>query len=216
MKKAFTMLELIFILVVIGILAAVILPQMQSNKLREAAIQVISHIRYAQHLAIIDDKFDSNDTNWYKKRWQIIFANTSSGTPNVRYSIFSDWENTSSGNPDEDEIAKDPQNINKVLSGGHSNLNLSFDTSLNDKLNLTQTYAVIKYKLEKGCSGARIAFDHMGRPIDGNLASMNTPYESNRLIQNNSIGDPCEIELTSSEGTIRIAIEPETGYAHIL
>ena len=62
MKKAFTMLELVFVLVVIGILAAVMIPNMQSTALREAAIQVVSHIRYTQHLAMIDDKFDTTDT----------------------------------------------------------------------------------------------------------------------------------------------------------
>jgi prepilin-type N-terminal cleavage/methylation domain-containing protein len=214
MKKAFTMLELVFVLVVIGILAAVMLPQMESTKLREAAIQVISHIRYTQHLAMVDDKFNSTDPLWFRKRWQIIFANTTAGTPNVRYSIFSDESAT--GNPDTTEIAKDPQNTNKVLSGGHSNLNPSFDDSLNDKLNLTQTYAITKSELKKGCTGARIAFDHMGRPIDGSLASTNAAYNTNRLIQNDVNGDPCEIVLTSPEGTITIAIEPETGYAHIL
>ena len=76
MKKAFTMLELVFVLVVIGILAAVMLPQMQSTKLREAAIQVVSHIRYTQHLAMIDDKFNANDGLWFRKRWELLFGSS--------------------------------------------------------------------------------------------------------------------------------------------
>ncbi|MDQ7060006.1 MAG: type II secretion system protein [Sulfurimonas sp.] len=67
MKKAFTMIELIFVLVVVGILAAVILPRTKTNPLQEAAIQLLSHIRYTQHLALVDDVYDANDANWYKK-----------------------------------------------------------------------------------------------------------------------------------------------------
>ena len=38
--------EVIIVIVVIGILAAVVIPRTGSNKLNEAASQVISHIRY--------------------------------------------------------------------------------------------------------------------------------------------------------------------------
>ncbi|MGD9717776.1 MAG: type II secretion system protein, partial [Sulfurimonadaceae bacterium] len=51
MKKAFTMLELVFVIVVIGILAAVIIPRMDRDNASEAAIELQSQIRYAQHLA---------------------------------------------------------------------------------------------------------------------------------------------------------------------
>ncbi len=41
MKKAFTMIELIFVIIVIGILAVVVMPRSSSNKLQEAATQVL-------------------------------------------------------------------------------------------------------------------------------------------------------------------------------
>ena len=75
MKKAFTMIELVFVLVVIGILAAAIIPRMQTNPVQEAAIDLVSKIRYTQHLALIDDKYDTSDANWFKNRWQIVFTN---------------------------------------------------------------------------------------------------------------------------------------------
>lgn len=68
MRKAFTMIELVFVIVVIGILAAVIIPNTRTNPLQEAAIQLLSHIKYTQHLAMTDDTYDENDPNWYKKR----------------------------------------------------------------------------------------------------------------------------------------------------
>ena len=76
MKKAFSLIELVFVIVIIGILAAVIIPSVKSNKLRKAAIQLVSHIKYTQHLAMINDKFEISDNSWYKKRWQIIFGSS--------------------------------------------------------------------------------------------------------------------------------------------
>ena len=73
MRKAFTLLELVFVIVVIGILAAMIIPSTRTNPVAEAAIQLQSHIRYAQHLAMVDDKFDTANSNWYKNLWQIAF-----------------------------------------------------------------------------------------------------------------------------------------------
>ena len=60
-KKAFTLLEIVFVIVVIGILATVILQRRQDNSLREAALQLISDIRYTQHLALTDDKYNPKD-----------------------------------------------------------------------------------------------------------------------------------------------------------
>jgi prepilin-type N-terminal cleavage/methylation domain-containing protein len=92
MKKAFTMLELVFVIVVIGILAAVIIPNTRTNPVQEGAIQLLSHIRYTQHLAMMDDKYDATNATWFRDRWQIRFSSTS-------YSI-------ASGNT----FAADPQN----------------------------------------------------------------------------------------------------------
>jgi prepilin-type N-terminal cleavage/methylation domain-containing protein len=215
MKKAFTMMELVFVIVVIGILAAVVIPREGSDRLHEAALQVISHIRYTQHLAIVDDKFDANDANWFKKRWQIIFSNSAYTDDKPAYTIFSDTSGTASGNPDQSEIAVSPFNSSKVLSGGHSGT-IDFRTDAGKRvatkeMNLGATYGIGSYLLTGGCSGARVAFDHLGRPISGNLSSTTTSYQAGRLITQR-----CDIVLADSERNVTIAIEPETGYAHIL
>ena len=80
MKKAFTLIEIVFVIVIIGILAVVIIPRTERDPLREAAIQIVSDIRYTQHLAMIDDKYDSTDSNWYRNRWQLLFGKSSTGT----------------------------------------------------------------------------------------------------------------------------------------
>ena len=83
MKKAFTLIELVFVIIVIGILSAIIIPSTKTNPVKEAAVQLVSHIRYVQHLALLDDKYGEG-AKWYRKRWQIVFINSSKA--NYQYS----------------------------------------------------------------------------------------------------------------------------------
>ena len=63
------MMELIFVIIVIGILSAVFIPRFGQNKLSQAANQLISNIRYTQHLALMDDEYNASNPNWYYNRW---------------------------------------------------------------------------------------------------------------------------------------------------
>ena len=86
MKKAFTLLELVFVIVVIGILAAVIIPRTTSNAVAEKAIELLSQIKNTQHLAMIDDKY-SNVSTWMRNKWQITINGN-------QYSVVSDNNTT--------------------------------------------------------------------------------------------------------------------------
>lgn len=189
MKKAFTMLEMIFVIIVIGILAAVILPEMRFSKTREAAIQLVSHIRYTQHLAMVDDKFGDNTVvgvaDWYQKRWQIRF----NGADNENYSIVSD---------NNARFAMDPLNRNVNLTKELENQVLTFSN---------------------GCANhTTISFDHLGRPIVGTLNNVSA-YFADATPGTNVAGElmttACRISLTGDENNVVIVIEPETGYAYI-
>ena len=136
MKKAFTMLELIMVIVIIGILAAVIMPRTGSNKTAEAAVKLISDIRYTQHLAMIDDKYGENTAgvvDWYKKIWRIRFDTNDS------YSIVSD------------RFAKDP--ITREDMTG-------IDLHALYGVNLSATGGCIQ-----AVANGIVGFDHIGRPI---------------------------------------------------
>jgi len=61
-KPAFTMLELVFVIVVIGILAAVTIPRFERDNAGEAAYQIARHIRLAQHHALIYDTLGTAQT----------------------------------------------------------------------------------------------------------------------------------------------------------
>jgi len=226
MKKAFTLLELVFVIVVIGILASVIIPRINTDRLGEAALQVVSHIRYTQHLAMSEDIYDKVDVDWYKERWQFIFGsheNTSGKDTNGKYAytIFSDKFSTSAGKPSftdmsHTEIAVDPLNKNKVLSGGYSGVIDWENQHANINLNLGETYGITNMELSGSCSNNRISFDHLGRPMQGNPSGFSSAYVEDKLVNFDFINQACLLILTSPEGSVFIKIFPETGYTCIL
>ena len=59
--KAFTMIELIIVIVVAGILAGVMIPRLERNTLIEATQQVVKSLQYTQHLAMNNDIYDATD-----------------------------------------------------------------------------------------------------------------------------------------------------------
>lgn len=77
-RKAFTMLELVIVIVVIGILAMAAIPRVKDDQLAELVDQTVSLIRYTQHLAMQNNPFDPQDPAWFKKRWTIQFVQCTS------------------------------------------------------------------------------------------------------------------------------------------
>jgi len=216
MKKAFTMLELVFVIVVVGILAAAIIPNTKTNPLQEAAIQLLSDIRYTQHLAMVDDKYDSEDGSWYKRRWQLLFGTSDTYTNGlVAYSIFSD-SGTFSGNPGISELAKNPQSSDKLMTGGYAGvINYETDSRVTRKMNLGASYGITSVTASN-CGGAnRIAFDHLGRPIKGDISDDAAPYISSGTTSS-LLTTNCNIILSDGNNNITIRITPETGFACIL
>ncbi len=221
MKQAFTLIELIFVIIVIGILSAVMIPNIENNSLKQAAQQIAADIRYTQHLAMIDDKYSSN-SEWYKGRWQIVFGNNNQyANYQPSCTVFSDSFNPStnsySGDPKESEIAIDPSNNSHIMTGGYNNTaaldytNSGFKGS--KRFNLGEMYGISSVTLSNGCSYGRISFDYLGRPFTGDQSTMIGPYNasSQRLIVQD-----CNITLTHNNGdTIVITVAPETGYIKV-
>ncbi|MFV0481894.1 MAG: prepilin-type N-terminal cleavage/methylation domain-containing protein [Campylobacteraceae bacterium] len=215
-KSAFTILELVFVIVIIGILAAILIPRMQTSRMQEAADQIVSHIRYTQHLAMQDDKFNPNDTNWFKQRWQIFFANTAGSGNSWSYMIFSDSAKGVTGTPDRSEHARNPLDSSKYLSGGYSAGNIAHDSKdATKEMNLGKSYGITSVLFGGGCTigirQQRLYFDYLGRPFYGNPNLQNSPYDTNRIIKAR-----CTITIINDAGENRvIIIEPETGYAFV-
>lgn len=198
MKRfAFSLLELVFVIIVIGILAVLAMPNFKGNPLQTAAEQVASHIRYTQHLAMVDDMFDDKNSTWYKSFWRIRFYQN---TGTFYYTIFHDSDQN--GNCDfgagKTEVAIDP--LNKI----------NFHTSNGNKqMNLTDTYGIISVTSSCDAGYIDMFFDNIGRPYANSVsAGANSPYS-------NLLANSCDINLTHPDGVATITVRPETGYVSV-
>ncbi|MDP3466327.1 MAG: type II/IV secretion system protein [Sulfuricurvum sp.] len=206
MKRfAFTMLELVFVIIVIGILAVLAMPNFNRHPLQEAAEQIASHIRYTQHLAMVDDKFDPADDEWWQKRWQIHFENAAGGEK--IYVIYNNLEGDT--NEDDNELARDP--LTRRLMKGTDNDIASDPTKYTGDLMISKAYGISGVSFSADChpssaTSSRLGFDNLGRPYYHTANS--APYDD-LLIAN------CNITLTHSDGTAVITIRPETGYVSV-
>ena len=227
MKKAFTLLELVFTIVIIGILAANMIPNIKTNSIQEAGIQLVSHIRYTQHLAMVDDKYDKDNDEWYKARWQLKFSIGEDTNNKYSYVIFSDT--SGSGNPDPHEVAVNPLDGNKKLTGGTTGASMihSGESEATAEMNIGEVFGVLDVDFSSACrtgsTSKNLLFDSFGRPLRGNDRTYTSSYNSggatNILIESGCTITICSVgncnDATNEEKVV-IAIEEETGYTHIL
>ena len=202
MKRAFTMLELVFVIVVIGILSIFIAPKLQNDRLNELGHQIISDLRYTQHLAMQDNKFDQNDEEWYKARWQLLFQ-TEASSGDIYYTIWSNRTPYTNTSPQITEIAID-QTSKRRMTGRPS-----YTTSNIDAMNLTEEYDIKSFTLSFG--NQRLYFDYLGRAYAPNTAFTIAGSRFDGLLPTD-----CNLTLTNSDDeNITITISAETGYAYI-
>ena len=228
MKKAFTMIELVIVIVVIGIIAMVTIPKYDQNRVLIAAQQIASHIRYAQHLAMIDNRTDliaepaaprpatprpatdPNGDQWWRERWTIAFTQNTNGK-RWGYSIYSDSSRNGNLNSP-NEVAPDPQNPNRLLTAS----NILPANRINNKLNIGKTYGIKNVTFSGGCNQSdnqAISFDEKGRPF---LNASTTGARANP--STGRIATRCEINIgdgdtnDTSTNVAKICIEAETGY----
>lgn len=203
-RSAFTMIELVFVIVVLGILAALAMPRFDRDLKQEAADNVLSAIRYTQHLALMDNRHEFDDPQWHRRFWKIMFAQCSDGK--AFYRIGNDDDKDSTTTFEKSESALDPTNgkFMYVANNGDCSAN---DVSPN--ILIGKKYGVTVNNGTGGCTGKHIGFDHLGRPHTGFSASTVPNYST-------YMSSDCTMNFTLSDGdTFTITIEQETGYAYI-
>ncbi|MCI7464617.1 MAG: type II secretion system GspH family protein [Campylobacter sp.] len=227
MKKAFTLIELVFVMIVLAILTFALWPTKQPTQALEAARQIVAHIRYTQHLALNDDKFathtDTDGTgdniakDWYKRLWRITFSNgevdKKCKNGGWRYAVYQNIAGNLSdkGQPNgANEAARNPAQAGKVLSACYSGLS----TNTSDELNLGQTYKIENIDFSQLATGAviqGIMFDELGRAYPN--GSWTSPYDVSRNFSQGG-GSYGRIKLSAKDGSrASILVFGETGYA---
>ena len=179
------MIELIIVIVVAGILAAVMIPKMERDNLREAANQVVRHIQFTQHLAMVDDVYDAAVPKWELSLWTITFSKKNC------YTVYS-------GKLSRKDAAVDPATNTLLFSNNacKSNKLDNGDLLLEKKYNTKLTFS--------GCSGRNISFDNLGRPLKSK--NIRKPITS-------KLG--CVVTLDNNGRKAVITVERESGFTHI-
>ena len=198
--KAFTMLELVFVIVVLGILAALALPRMERDLRQEAKDNILSAIRYTQHLALNDDKTDPADTNWQRELWQIRFTSGADNLANF-YTVSSDADQDDS--VDKNETAIDPVNGKYMFTDDST-----IDTDESPNIFIGKTYGIDDIEFDGGCEDAEhIAFDHIGRP-HSDIGGASNDYDK-------YMTSDCTIEFEFADASITpltVTIATESGH----
>jgi len=208
-QSAFTMIELIFVIVVLGILASLAMPRLERDTRQQAADNILSAIRYTQHLALNDNKTNPNSDTWQMTLWKIQFVEYSD---NYRYRIGSDANE--GGAIDKNESAIDPLNGKYMY-----NNSLAQQSDESSNVFLSDQYGITDIDISGGCgiasgvsSALQIAFDNFGRPFRGISVATND--------YGRYVNQDCNITFTAADAfpsdPIIVTIEKETGYVSIV
>ena len=205
-RNAFTMLELVMVIIVIGILAALAIPRLDRDLKQEAADNILSSIRYTQHLALLDNKHKFDQADWQKSFWKIQFTTSTSDTMNNFYTICSDTGRD--GTIQKSECALDPSNGKYYYNAGGATTSMQADET--PSIFIGKKYGINDLTGQGGCNNIKhIGFDHLGRPHVSFSGSTTPDYSSYMKTQ-------CQFTFSMKNGeSFTITIEPETGYASI-
>ncbi len=207
-KSAFTMLELVMVIVVLGIIAALALPRIDRDVSQEAADNVLSAIRYTQHLALMDNKTNPEDTQWQMTLWNIRFAKYQNNGTKWFYTVGSNMNHGT--NINKEETAIDPTN-GKYMYNANADSTVGTDESPN--IFLGKNFGINDITFAGGCTGGQlIAFDHLGRPHTG-IYSAGNNYATTMTNADCSITFKFE---NSSIHPFTVTIQRETGHIFIV
>jgi len=212
-KSAFTMIELVFVIIVLGILASVAMDRGDRDLKQEAAETILSHIRLAQQLALSDNKHRSdNNPKWQTSYWRFEYQKCNNVDRYI-YRVGSDMD--LSGGINKIESAIDPTNGKYIWANGSCN---SFDDLASDESSDVYLYGRfgvehISHSTTAGsCTTQNIGFDYLGRPHSG-LGD----YKTNNSNFQKLMTKDCILTFTMSNGdTFQIKIEAETGHSFII
>jgi len=211
-KSAFTMIELVFVIVVLGILASLAMGRMDRDLKQEASEHILSHIRLTQQLALRDNKHQfNNDLNWYTRYWQMEYLQCDNG--DYFYRVGSHTNHPNWGIDVKEEAAID--SIDGRYIWADELCTPENDTSKN--VLLTKNFGITNIINSGGCAAVNdIGFDYLGRPYNGIAQPVTADFS-------NIMTTDCNLTFTMSidedndgnDDQFIITIESETGHSFI-
>lgn len=226
-SKAFTLVELIVVILIVGILALIALPKIEEkDRLPEAVEQVTADIRLAQLLSLqnnyVLDQSGMTD-RWYFRRWRFELAqNIDHQCPLLKmkmgYNLIFGDELLDHNRVYADIVSSRDRSVRRrVIFKQNSNAicNQEFYFNLS-KYGVNMISTTCAAPNGAGAVG-QLGFDEFGRPMlpfylgrgyGGNHPSCSNPSEGCPAL----IFNRCSIDLSTGERMARIWIEPQTGY----
>lgn len=200
--KGFTLLELLFAIVLIAIISSFFIFKNIDNSLDIATKRVLLYLKYTRHQALIDDKFDKDTDDWFRSRYtfRLRRCNNDKG---IYYTIHSDKDKN--GYIKANETLKDPLTDKYIFSSSKCE-----EVKSNSKYVLLSKLYNIK-KVDMSCNDTSslglIAFGN-----DGKIYSKFDDTDSQKY----EITDTCYITLYDNKDKSKtIAVEPNTGYIYL-
>lgn len=214
-KKAFTMLELIMVIVVMGILAAIAIPRVERDIRQEAGDNILSAIRYTKHMALMDDVTDPRYNDWQRSFWRFGFQKCSDN--GYFYTVSSD--ESREGNIDAGEEAVDPINGFKLNGNNALDCMKAVHDGSSPNIFITKKYGISSPSgvtfSNCGTSTANyIGFDHMGRPHRGFSGSSGSSTPDYSTVLHTDCTITLKFDDTSIEDIV-ITVEKQTGHSFI-
>jgi hypothetical protein len=204
MKKSFSLLEIVLTILLISFIYTIFLPKNRINYIDEVTTRMQLYISYVRYKALIDDKFDLQDSLWHKKRWTIKFFRCRESVGGIYYAIYSD--NNKTGIPSAEDSLKDPLSQKNIYSSNYCEENSS-----NSKfVLLTKNFGItdVQISCNETTSLGQLSFDSDGKVYSklSNYANESNEYEINK---------PCFLKFISKDAQSReLVINPYTSYTN--
>jgi type II secretory pathway pseudopilin PulG len=205
MKKSFSLLELVVVISLIAFLYTIFLPKNKINYLNEFTNRISLYLSYTRYIALINDKYDLDDSLWHKKRWTLKFFRCRDDEDGIYYSIYSDKNKT--GHPSIEDSLKDPLSGKNIYSSNYCKENSS-----NSKYVLvTKEFGItdVQISCNDTSSLGQLSFGN-----DGKVYSKLSAYENESFEY--EITEPCNIKFISKDGkSSDLVLFPKTGYVKV-
>uniref|UniRef100_UPI004047404C type II secretion system protein n=1 Tax=Aliarcobacter sp. TaxID=2321116 RepID=UPI004047404C len=205
MKKSFSLLEIILVISLIGLLYTIFIPKQNNNKLDELTNRLSLYISTLRYKALIDNKYDSDDSLWHKQRWTIKFFRCRKSVGGIYYVIYSDRNN--SGHPRIEDSLKDSLTNKNIYSTNQCTQN-----NENSKyVLLTKNFGIsdINIACNDTTSLGQLSFGNDGKVYTKLSSFENTSSEY-------ELNSKCIIKLITNDNKSReIEIYPYTSYNKI-
>jgi len=217
-RNAFSMIELLIVMVVIGILATYSIPRLQRDIRSEAINHILGMIRYTQNLALHDKKHSDTNTTWQRSFWRFEIQKCNNSN-DLFYKIGTDI-NFNKG-ISRAESAIDPSNSKYIFWDSRKDCPKNSKDALMEQVSpnifLTQKYGINGVTFSCQINNNHqvntypyISFDNFGRPIKS--WSSYTPNYWGYVVSD------CTITFTFKDTSINpftIIVPKESGYAYL-